>query len=81
MPPSDEYKVEGYGVKSEYDSPYLDGHDFDPKEKFQYAGDVKSSQLKHEAEQLADEPDVEVEVEDDEKVKVDPDEAKSVRFE
>lgn len=79
MPPSDEYKVEGYGVKSEYDSPYLDGHDFDPKEKFQYAGDVKSSQLKHEAEQLAAESDVEDE--DDDKVKIDPDEAKSVRFE
>lgn len=42
---TDDYKVEGYGVKTpEYDGPYLKGADFDPKVKFANAGDVKAAE-------------------------------------
>jgi hypothetical protein len=42
MARSDEYKVEGYGVRSEYDQPYLAGAGFKPEVAFKHAGDPKA---------------------------------------
>lgn len=40
---NEEYKVEGYGERSEYDAPYHPSAAFDPAEAFAYAGDPKAS--------------------------------------
>lgn len=48
-----EYEVEGYGVKSSYDGPYLKGADFDPAVAFAKSGDPEA-QAEHQTELVKD---------------------------